>query len=182
MDTVQGTRERLSSQGWSFRSVDPPVYSEQDCIRVLDTCRTNYCGMYGTTWACPPGWTERMDSLTERYGSAILMTRRFEGSPTDKEFTSAAMAALQDAVRSLVIAMRGAGTDCIGFADDACGVCPECAYPGPCRHPDLLVPSIAAAGVDMGNWFSSIGEEFIFEKDAFTMYGVILYVPPEQDK
>lgn len=175
MEGIRKAEEGLSAKGWSFKAVDPPRFSESDCIRVLDACRTNYCGNYGTTWACPPGWTERMDALSARYGSALLMSKRFEGDPADKGVTGPAMKELKGAVRELVGAMRSEGIDCLGLADDECDVCPVCAYPGPCRHPDLLTPSVASAGIDMGSWFADIGEEFLFEKDAFELYGIVLY-------
>lgn len=177
MDNLGAVIERLRNDGWRIAEAESPAYDGDAAVKCLDACRRNLCGSYGTTWACPPGWTERMDVLESRYGATLIVSRRFEADATDANAVSSAEAELRGAIRALISAMRSSGIPCMGMADGACDICGKCSYPGPCMHPDELVPSVSATGIDMGTWLESIGEPFVFERNAFTLYGIVLYRP-----
>ena len=115
-----------------------------------------------------------MDTLSRDYDSAILMSRTFPCDPKDRETVEGFNSLMKAAMRRAITALRGAGFRCRGLADGGCDLCAECAYPEPCRHPDLLLPSISVVGIDMSSYLATVGERFGFRDDAVTFYGVIL--------
>lgn len=161
--------------GWSVRGVDFPAYDGEYALRCLDSCRQNLCGSYGTCWSCPPGWKMKLDSLGERFDSAILLERCFFVRPDDKEALERVSAESHGAIRSAVAAIRKAGHDAMGFSDGQCGYCGVCSYPEECRFPEQLVPSISATGTDLSAVLAGIGESFEFRDDRVTLYGLVLY-------
>lgn len=175
MENWRAAIERLRDEGWRIRESEIPGYDAETASGCLEACRRNLCGSYGTTWACPPGWTERMDVLGKKFDAALMVSRRFEADATDTDAVSSADKELRRAVRTIASAMRSSGIPCIGMADGACDACERCSYPEPCIRPDELMPSLSAAGIDMKAWLESMGEPFVFEKGAFTLYGVVLY-------
>ena len=154
---------------WNF-----PEYSEEALIKCRNLCKENVCGTYGCSWSCPPGFSSDLKELSEKYGKVAVIKRRFEVDLSDSERLDGLAGELQSSVRDLVLAMRREGYECLGFADGACRYCGKCAYPDPCRFPEMLVPSISAAGVDMTAFAKANGREFKFEKDAVTVYGLIM--------
>lgn len=160
--------------GYSIREVPLPEYEPDTVERCLGLCRQNACGKYGTNWACPPGFDEHMDSLSERYSSAILVSRTLECDPRDAGKVEEFNETVKSALREMVSLLRSAGIDCRGFADGGCGLCQTCAYPEPCVRPDDILPSVSGLGVDMGRYLESVGEDFAFRDDAVTFYGIIM--------
>ena len=116
-----------------------------------------------------------MDTLSRDYASAILMSRTFPCDPRDRETVERHNAEMKAAMRRAIAALHEAGIRCRGLADGGCDLCGECAYPEPCRHPDLLLPSISVVGIDMASYLATLGERFEFRDDAVTFYGVILF-------
>lgn len=163
------------AMGWTLCEVPLPEYSESDAIKVIDSCRRNLCGNYGTSWACPPGWTDRMDILGRRYDSAILMEKEFDVDVKNETELRKITDESHSVVRSAVRAMRAAGFECMGFTDGECGYCGVCSYPEPCRFPDQLVASISSTGIELKNYFDNIGKDFSFSDDHVIFYGMIMF-------
>lgn len=160
--------------GYRIRETDLPPYEPDTVERCLGMCRENACGKYGTNWACPPGFDEHMDTLSQRYGRAVLVSRTLECDPRDRETVDRFNETVKADVRRMVSVLRSAGIDCRGFSDGGCGLCGKCAYPEPCVHPDEVLPSVSGLGVDMGAYLKSVGEDFGFRDDAVTFYGIIM--------
>lgn len=167
----------FADRGVEVRETDVPAYDEDTVERCLGLCRDNLCGEYGRTWACPPGHTERMDSLSRRFSRAVLVSTVVEGDPKDRELMQDANIRFKRTVREMVDSMRHAGFECCGLCDGGCELCPECAYPEPCRFPDRLLPSVSAVGVDMGAYLESVGEKLEFRNDRVAFYAVVLFNP-----
>ncbi len=115
-----------------------PEHSEEDAIRCLNSCKENLCGTYGTNWGCPPGWADKMDSLRERYDSALVMEKRFVIDVEDEAAIKEAMKEVHTAVRATVLAMRRAGVECMGFADGECGYSGALQVPRPAGPFDIV--------------------------------------------
>lgn len=174
-------REVLSEAdfpGFSMRGAGVPAYDAGTVDRCMGLCRDNLCGKYGTNWACPPGHVEHMDVLGPLYSGAILVSTVQEGDPKDAALMEGANSKLKDTVRRMVSGLREAGYECRGLCDGGCDVCPSCSYPEPCRHPDLVLPSVSAVGIDMGAYLESVGEPFEFRDDRVTFYAIVLYRAP----
>lgn len=159
---------------YKMRETPLPPYEPDTVERCLGMCKENACGLYGTSWACPPGFDEHMDTLSQRYSRAILVSRTLECDPRDEKVVRRFNETVKSDLRSMVSRLRAAGIDCRGFADGECGICARCAYPEPCLHPDEVLPSVSGLGVDMGAYLKSVGEDFEFRRDAVTFYGIIM--------
>ncbi len=162
-------------EGWSITYADPPGFVSDELMRCQTLCAKNECGRYGTNWGCAPGWDTHMDVLGERFDSAILLEKRFDVDPSDKDEVRKASLELSRTLRAITASMRSEGLDCIGFAGGECDYCGVCAYPEKCRFPEQLVPSISALGIDLGNYLSGLGKGFCFEKDSLALYGLVLF-------
>ena len=161
-------------KGYSVRETALPAYDEGTVLRCSRLCEENLCGKYGTCWACPPGFSEHMDTLSESFGSALLVSRFFPCDPRDPEAVEECNADMKSMVRTILDRLRGAGIGCRGLSDGGCDLCPVCAYPEACRHPDLVLPSVSAVGIDMESYLASVGERFEFRDDGVTFYGIVL--------
>ena len=159
---------------YSIRETALPEYDGPTVIRCGKLCEENLCGKYGTNWACPPGFDEHMDTLSDGFSSALLISRTFPCDLKDKDAVEGLNNEMKSAIRMILSRLRDAGIGCRGLADGGCDLCPECAYPEPCRHPDMLLPSVSVVGIDMESYLASIGERFEFRDDSVTFYGVVL--------
>lgn len=174
MTVLERVRRSAEASGWSVTMGDPPEHREDDVLRCLDSCRRNLCGNYGTSWSCPPGWTERIDTLRDAYDGAILLEKRFDIDPKDAEALRRADEELHLLIRMLTAELRASDCECMGFADGRCGYCGVCSYPEPCRFPEQLVPSISSIGVDLEGYLKGFEKSFGFSEDHATLYGLIL--------
>ena len=163
----------MDLDGFSVRETGLPAYDEDMVIRCQSLCKDNLCGKYGTNWACPPGFSEHMDSLSEQYDSTLLLSRTFACDPRDRDAVEECNSVMKATLRSVVEHLRSAGIGCRGFSDGGCDLCQTCAYPDPCRFPDRVMPSVSAIGIDMGAYLESVGERFEFRDDSVTFYFLV---------
>ena len=163
----------MDLDGFSVRETGLPAYDEDMVIRCQSLCKDNLCGKYGTNWACPPGFSEHMDSLSEQYDSTLLLSRTFACDPRDRDAVEECNSVMKATLRSVVEHLRSAGIECRGFSDGGCDLCQTCAYPDPCRFPGRIMPSVSAIGIDMGAYLESVGERFEFRDDSVTFYFLV---------
>lgn len=150
-----------------------PTRDEQSEIRCMALCKENRCGQYGRTWACPPGFSGTVDDYSKRFTSVAIVKRTFTVDVGDVDGVSEASHTFQDDIRRMMALIRSSGYDCMGMADGGCTYCGICAYPDPCRFPQMLVPSVSAVGLDLGKYLDSVGEKLEFRSDRVTMYGLL---------
>ena len=163
----------MDLDGFSVRETGLPAYDEDMVIRCRSLCKDNLCGKYGTNWACPPGFSEHMDSLSEQYDNTLLLSRTFACDPRDRDAVEECNSVMKATLRSVVEHLRSSGIECRGFSDGGCDLCQTCAYPDPCRFPDRVMPSVSAIGIDMGAYLESVGERFEFRDDSVTFYFLV---------
>lgn len=163
----------LDLDGCSIRETELPPYDEDTIVKCHSLCGDNICGKFGTNWACPPGFSEHMDSLSKRYDRALLISSTVRCDPHDRDAVEGFNSRMKRTVRSVVDHMRSSGIECRGFSDGGCDLCQTCAYPGPCRFPESVMPSVSAVGVDMKAYLESVGEKFEFGDDRVTFYFLV---------
>lgn len=131
----------------------------RDAERFLACCRA--CGNYGRSWACPP-FDEDPEPTLRRYRSVLLVATKItpaeEGIPLEEAHRMIRPERLRLERRLRELEHRCGGRS-YAYAG-RCLHCPEgtCARiaGGPCRHPDLLRPSLEAVGFDLGRTASEL--------------------------
>ncbi len=158
---------------YNIRKVSVPEYDEDSYQMSFQACKENKCGSYDTNWGCNPGAKIDVPAFLSEQDYVIMVSRTFEVDYKDREMMSAINDDVHKTFRKLIIELRDNNVDCTGFLDGPCLYCGECAYPEPCRFPDMKIASISTLGLDLTKWFASFGESFKFEEGKVTLYGFI---------
>lgn len=174
MDAAEIISGDPSFEGYDVLQGNVPAYDADTVAGCRRLCEQNVCGSYGTTWGCPPGYCTHMDALGREFSHAVILRKRYSEDPHDREAMKRIGSEMQDSVRRAVILLRTSGIRAKGFSDGGCDYCGVCTYPDPCRYPEMLIPSISALGIDLGDYLSGIGETLVFRDDSVTLYGLIL--------
>lgn len=160
-------------EDYTVRKVRVPEFREDDRIVCLDRCRENLCGNYSTNWGCPPDIDIDPQALYKSSSCALLVNRTFCLDIKDEELLDATNLEMQKIIRMMVVELRSNNIDCLGFADGGCRYCGVCAYPEPCRFPEMLIPSVSSLGIDMKSYLNEQGIPFAFSDTCVTLYGLI---------
>lgn len=125
----------------------------RDAERFIGCCRV--CGNYGRSWGCPPFDYEVAEQLG-RYRSVLLVATKItptvEGLPlsVSQALIRPERIRLESRLRDMERIYGGRSCAYVG----ECLYCPAgtCTRPEgkPCRHPDLVRPSLEAYGFDIG--------------------------------
>lgn len=125
----------------------------RDVPRFLELCKA--CGNYGQCWACPPfnkDWTQEM----LEYERVTLFVTKIEPQEAGLTLSEVAPLFREERMRiepRLRELEKQTGGLAFAFAGE-CLYCPTgtCTRKEgkPCRHPDLVRPSLEAVGFDLG--------------------------------
>jgi len=125
----------------------------RDAPRFLSLCKK--CGNFGKLWACPPfekDWTAEL----RRYSLVTVFATKIEPTVPGISMTEVSGLFRKERMRIepwLRELEKQTGGLAFAFAGE-CLYCPRgtCARTGgnPCRHPELVRPSLEAAGFDIG--------------------------------
>jgi len=111
------------------------------------------CNRWGKFWTCPPHVSLSVEMFMEawaRYKLALVIK-------------TADPKAGQDVSLAIEKEAMLACNSPFAFALALCVQCEECAYPEPCRFPQLARPSMDCYGVDIGQTIESIGFKVEFD-------------------
>lgn len=151
--------------------IDAADYIERfrDAERIAGYCRQ--CGNYGRSWACPPFDSPVLDEL-RKYNRVLLIATRITPSQTGIPISRAPeffFAERQRLEKKLLEMEKELGGRAYTFAG-SCLYCPEgtCTRTEgkPCRHPELVRPSLEAVGFDLGKTLSELfGMQLLWSSD-----------------
>lgn len=118
---------------------------------VVQMCRANQCGKYGTCWTCPPGVgaPEELEKRIRAYRNACVFTctHMLEDS-FDFEGMIEGQQKAQRVLQGIMEQLRRDGCDFMALGCEGCARCKVCTYPdAPCRFPEDAVPSVEACGI-----------------------------------
>jgi predicted metal-binding protein len=129
---------------WAVLPVSALVFSPA----LLESCKTNVCGNYNKSWACPPACESMEDQKRKifSYNNFIVFTTMhtledsfdYEGITKGRKLHSLLTAKLKKLLGNIPV--YGAGN---------CPVCKTCAFPSPCTFPEKKISSVEAAGIDV---------------------------------
>ena len=139
--------EGLPIHEYVFMRSEEVVFSDE----VRSLCEQNSCGLYGTSWACPPavGSVEACKKRSLEYKYAFMFTTvndlqsqyDMEGwTSTRKEHEK-----VTDAVVSVFLKYE---KNLLVLSTEGCLLCKNCTYPDtPCKHPNRMHPPTEAYGI-----------------------------------
>ena len=93
---------------------------------VVDACKANRCGKYGTCWTCPPGVGE-LDELERKiksYPQAVVFTCKHDLEDSfDFEGMIEGQQIAKQVLREITDALRADGEAFMALGCEGCGLC-----------------------------------------------------------
>ena len=147
---------------------------------VLEACRANRCGCYGTRWTCPPG-TAGIEEKIKRYQTAVVFSRKHD---LEDSFDFEGMTEGMQRARDLLVSIRASldrdGVPYMALGCEGCSLCAACTYPdAPCRHPDKATPSVEACGIHVVDLSRKIGIKYNNGPNTVTYFCIVLFDPKD---
>jgi predicted metal-binding protein len=143
---------------------------------LYNTCRTNVCGNYNKSWTCPPavGSLEEQREKILRWNRALVFTTKFD---LEDSFDVEGMGEARRIHNRLTMDIRRKFRSNPVYGAGACGVCPACAYPEPCRFPGQAVSAVEAAGINVTELSLTAKLKYNNGPNTITYFSMILFDP-----
>lgn len=149
-------------------------------LRTL--CERNACGSYGKSWGCPPhvGPLDELAARVRSFDQGLLFQCVTEIEDSyDIEGMGRGAAYHKRVVREMADVFRATyeAKDILVLGSGPCDICSECTVTSgePCRHPDLLVSSAEAYGMNVKDLVEKCGFSYINGKNTVSYVGLILF-------
>ena len=175
--------EKIKEYALSLGATNANVISASDIVTdrcFRDMCASNYCGMYGKCWMCPPdvGEIDVLMAEVKKYSYALVY--QYVGTLEDSfdiEGMAEAKKVSYKIAHSLRNMMNAENTKCLHLGAGGCGACKKCSKveKKPCRHPDLAMPSLEAYGINVSKLAESAQMKYINGPDTVTYFGAVLF-------
>lgn len=148
MDVQRWIDEALQLGFANAAPLDTAALCSREDVRAA--CAEDKCRAYGRNWTCPPycGTPEECERAMRSFSGGILLqtvghTRKAIDTRAYRETEQRHLAlfhALSRRIRS-----EHPGALCLGSG--GCRICESCAFPEPCRFPDLACSSMEGYGL-----------------------------------
>lgn len=150
-------------------TTDEYISRFRDADRFIGYCRA--CSNYNRSWACPP-FSHDLEKELHGYRNLLLIATKITPDKSDLPFTESRRVIYPERKRlehRLLEMERIYGGRAFAYVG-LCLYCPEgaCTRPLglPCRHPELVRPSLEAYGFDISRTTSELfGIELLWGKD-----------------
>ncbi len=146
---------------------------------VVDACKENRCGKYGTCWTCPPGVGDFriLEEKIKSYNKAVVFTRKFDLEDSfDFETMVTGAKSTAETLLKIKEELDIDGINYIALGCEVCVLCEKCTYPdSPCRFPDKATPSIEACGINVVELSRNIGIKYNNGANTVTYFCIILF-------
>jgi predicted metal-binding protein len=120
------------------------------------------CKRYNTSWCCPPATpdTDEAKKILSEYKDALLLVGRqhrpeFYHNTARKRVKQVRI--WKGAVALERMLFLEGYYKAFSLVSEYCGLCKECAYPGPCRFPQEKRPSVESFSINMMETLNNIG-------------------------
>ncbi|WP_303871077.1 DUF2284 domain-containing protein [Acetobacterium wieringae] len=146
---------------------------------VRELCEGNSCGMYNTTWACPPavGSIETCMKKCQAYNKAMLFTTATEmDSSFDMQGWLKARVEHEALTDQVADVFRRFDENALILSTEGCTVCKKCSYPdAPCRFPDRMYPAIEGYGIMVMQMASALKISYNNGANTVTYFSMVLF-------
>ncbi|MBQ9148334.1 MAG: DUF2284 domain-containing protein [Oscillospiraceae bacterium] len=117
---------------------------------VREMCAADQCRAYGKNWTCPPhcGTLAQCEAKMNSYSWGILLQTvgKMEKAIDTKAYRRTEARHLAQ-FHQLTKLVRQRHPDALCLGSGGCRICDKCAYPDPCRFPDLACSSMEGYGL-----------------------------------
>ena len=128
--------------------LDPATLVARADVRAM--CATDKCGAYEKNWTCPPHCGSLPDCAEKMgaYGRGILLQTVGTLTKTidTKAYHQTEQRHLQQFARFCDL-LREEFPQALCLGSGGCRICPQCAWPEPCRFPEKACPSMEGYGL-----------------------------------
>lgn len=159
-----------------FKIINPnEIPFSQD---VVDACKANRCGKYGTCWTCPPGVGDlkKLETKIKSYNSALVFSCKYDLEDSfDFETMVEGAKTTEKILISIINELKADGIPYLAFGCEGCNLCEKCTYPdAPCRFPDIATPSVEACGINVVELSRNIGIKYNNGTNTVTYFCILL--------
>ena len=177
MDKAQIEKRLAELPLYVYAWVDPQTLEFSDRVRWV--CQ-HECGMYGKSWACPPGvgTVAACKKKCLSYNGCLMISSLTEvkdiASLEETLATRKDHEALTDQVGEI---LRQAGVEPYILSTEACAICPRCAILDgkPCRCPEKMHPCVESQGINIIPTLEQNGLEFQYGENVVTWVSLLLF-------
>lgn len=145
---------------------------------VIDACKANMCGKYGTCWTCPPGvgTLDELEKKIKSYKTAVVFTCKYDLEDCfDFEGMVEGQKSAKRVLYSITEELKTAGETFFALGCEGCGICEKCTYPdAPCRFPEKAIASVEAFGINVVELARNIGINYNNGVNTVTYFCIIL--------
>ena len=117
---------------------------------IRDMCRADKCGAYGKNWTCPPhcGTLQECGQKLQSYTQGILLqtTGMLQKAVDTKGYRETEQKHLQQ-FYAFCRLLKEEYPQALCLGSGGCRICQSCAFPEPCRFPQLACPSMEGYGL-----------------------------------
>jgi predicted metal-binding protein len=175
ISSIHSDIEQLPIHEYAFMNSTDVIFSEE----VRDICKQNKCGMYGSSWACPPavGSVEECKARCLAYSHSFMFTTVTEVKNRHdvKEWIRAGKEheKLTDHVADI---FRSHDADALVLSTEGCILCKTCTYPNaPCRFPDRMHPATEGYGIMVMQQAKACNIKYNNGTDTITYFSMVFF-------
>lgn len=143
---------------------------------LLEMCKMNSCGAYGTTWGCPPGCGNIDDLMAQIRAHESGIVFQYIGQLEDSfdiENMEKSGRIFSNLATALKVDLKE--HNCVVLGAGHCHECETCTYPdAPCRFPDRCTVPVEACGVNVSELCALAGLNYINGANTVTYTGLVL--------
>ncbi|MFV0528958.1 MAG: DUF2284 domain-containing protein [Lachnospiraceae bacterium] len=174
-DILQEQKETAGVHEYAFLAASDISFS--DDVRTI--CEGNGCGLYNTSWACPPavGTVAECKARYQAFADALVMTTvtELEDKYDFEKWIEAGVRheAVTDAVARIV---EDNATSSLVLSTEGCKICNSCTYPDqPCRFPNRMHPATEGYGIMVTELAKRGGIAYNNGTNSITFFSVIFF-------
>lgn len=168
-------KDLLEIHEYAFIKAVDIVFSDE----VRKACEQNFCGMYGTSWACPPavGTIEQCRKQCREFENAfVLTTRTVLEDKYDFEKWHEAGIKHEAVTDNTAEIFRDGFEKTLVLSTEGCSICKKCTYPdSPCRFPERMHPATEGYGIMVTELAKSCGIKYNNGPDSITFFSIIFF-------
>ncbi|MBE7010426.1 MAG: DUF2284 domain-containing protein [Ruminococcaceae bacterium] len=146
---------------------------------VVDMCKANQCGKYGTCWTCPPGAgeLEEIEAKIKSYKNALVFSCKYDLEDCfDFEGMTAGHHETRKVLDEIIQKLKKDNISFLALGCEGCNLCEKCTYPNsPCRFPDKAIVSVEACGINVVELAKKIGINYNNGPQTVTYFCIILF-------